>query len=119
MKLDVEDIDTYKIVRCHGLVDGSIRDETDKFVHPIIEEKTSRVLVDLSDVQRITSEGLGVFVTLVARANTKGSRIVFAQPTPFVKAIFDSTQINKFLETEDSIEAGVHRLFEPPAKLKE
>ena len=83
-------------------------------MHPIIEGKSSRVLVDLSDVQRITSEGIGVFVTLVARANTKGSRVVFARPNPFVKAIFDSTQINRFLETEDSIEEGVHRLFQPP-----
>ncbi len=119
MKLDIEDSDSYKIVRCHGLVDGSLRDETDKIVHPIIEEKTSRVLVDLSDVPRITSEGIGVFVTLVARANTKGSRIVFARPTPFVKAIFDSTKITSFLETEDSLEDGVQRLFQPPAELKE
>jgi anti-anti-sigma factor len=116
MKLDVEDNADYKLVRCHGFAGVSLRDEADKIVHPIIEKKASRVLVDLSDVDRITSEELGIFVTLVARANTKGSRVVFAKPTPFVKAIFDSTEINKFLETEDSIEEGVQRLLAPKAK---
>jgi anti-anti-sigma factor len=113
MKIDVEDTADYKLVRCHGSADGSLRDQADKMVHPMIEEKTTRLLVDLADVQRITSEEIGVFVALVARANTKGSRIVFARPTPFVKAIFDSTRINDFLKTEDSIEQGVRRLFEP------
>lgn len=113
MQLDVEDATTHKIVRLGGHLDGTLRDATDELVHPIIEEKSSKLLVDLSGVERITSEGLGVFVTLVARANSKGSRIVFAQPTPFVKAILDTTQLTKFLETEETIEAGVDRLLNP------
>ena len=112
MKLDIEDATDYKIVRLSGIVDATLREAIDQIVHPIIEEKSSKLLVDLSRVQRITSDGLSTFVTLVARANSKGSRIVFAQPTPFVKAIFDTTQLTKFLETEDTIEEGVNRLLE-------
>ena len=113
MKIEVEDASGYKIVRLSGELDRTLREATDEVVHPIIEKKSSRLLIDLSGVQRINSEGLGAFVTLVARANSKGSRIVFASPLPFVKAILDTTQLTKFLETEDTIDAAVDRLLKP------
>jgi len=116
MKLAVENRENYTIVRCHGLVDASLREESDEVVHPLIESHTARVLFDLSGVDRITSEGLSVFVSLVARANSKGSRIVFAAPTPFVKAVLETTQLIKFLETEDTIEQGVDRLLQTVPK---
>ena len=115
MKLEIEEAKGYMIVRCDGNVGGSAREDIDAAIHPMIEHHASRVLIDLSKVDRITSEGIGVFVTLVARANSKQSRVVFANPTPFVKAIFDTTKIIRFLETEESIEAGVARLLEPAA----
>jgi anti-anti-sigma factor len=115
-KLDVEKLDNYTIVRCQGLVDASLREETDQIVHPLIESHSARVLIDLSGVDRITSEGLSVFVSLVARANSKGSRIIFAAPKPFVKAVLETTQLIKFLETEETIEQGVERLLQAVPK---
>ncbi len=117
MKLEVDDADTYKIVRYSGVVDGSAREPTYDLVHPIIEQNGSRVLVDLSGVERINSEGIGVFVTLVSRANQKGSRVVFVQPSPLVKAVFDVTKITQFLTTEDSIDQGIDRLLKPKPKV--
>lgn len=113
MKFEVEDAEGYQVVRCHGIMNSSARESIDDVIHPIIEEKSSRMLIDLAGVERITSEGISLLVTLVARANTKGSHIVFAQPTPFVQAIFDTTKINRFLATEESFDEGVRRLLEP------
>lgn len=80
-------------------------------LHPLIEDGRLRILVDLSAVDRITTEAISVFVTLVSRANAKGSRVVFVNPSPFVRAIFSATKITKFLETEDTLEKGVERLL--------
>ncbi len=111
MKIEVEDKGTYKIIRCSGILGGEVREFSDDAIHPIIEDRDARIIVDLSGVDRITTEGIGVFVTLVSRSNAKGSRIVFVNPRPFVRAIFEATKITKFLETEDTIEAGLERLF--------
>jgi len=109
MRIETEDMGSYHLVRCSGILNNIMRDESSDVIHPLIENH-KRVLVDLSGVDRITTEGISAFVTLVARANAKGSRVVFVNPTPFVKAIFEATQITKFLETVDSLEAGVERL---------
>ncbi len=111
MKFEFEDHDDYRIVRCTGVLSGAIRDVSDDMIHPLIEDKCARILVDLSGVDRITTEGISVFVTLVSRCNAKGSRVVFVNPSPFVRAIFEATKITKFLETEDTIEKGVARLM--------
>jgi anti-anti-sigma factor len=110
MKFDIQDEGSYRILRCSGTL-GSIREESGEMLHPLIEDGQSRILVDLSGVDRITTEAISVFVTLVSRANAKGSRVVFVNPSPFVRAIFSATKITKFLETEDTIEKGLERLF--------
>jgi anti-anti-sigma factor len=112
MKFEVEDRGDYQLVRCSGVLGSGMGEYAGGIVHPLIENEKSRVLVDLSGVDRITSEGLGVFVTLVARANTKGSRVVFVCPSRFVRAVFDTTKIDRFLETEDTFEKGVERLLD-------
>jgi anti-anti-sigma factor len=111
MKFEVEDLGSYHIVRFSGVLDGAIRQLSSDSVHPIIEDKDARVLVDLSGVERLTSEAIAVFVAMVSRANSKGSRVVFVNPSPFVHAIFEITRITKFLETYDSTEKGLDRLL--------
>lgn len=111
MKLEVEDLGSYQIVRFSGVLDGSIRQFSSDSIHPLIEDQGSRVLVDLSGVERLTSEAIAVFVSLVSRSNSKGSRVVFVNPSPFVHAIFEITKITKFLETYDTTEEGLERLL--------
>lgn len=113
MKIEIEDMGSYQLVRCSGILNNMMRGESSDVMHPLIENH-KRVLVDLSGVDRITTEGIGAFVTLVARANAKGSRVVFVNPTPFVKAIFEATQITKFLETAETMEEGILRLSQQP-----
>lgn len=111
MQFTVEDKGSYQLVCCSGTLGGSLREFTDGVIHPLIEDKSSRILVDLSGVDRITTDAINVFVALVSRCNAKGSHVVFVNPSPFVRAIFEATKITKFLETEDTIEAGVERLL--------
>lgn len=111
MKFELEDQGSYRVLRCLGVMDSGMRQYSNDIIHPLVEQPKSKILVDLSGVNRITSEGIGVFVTLVARANTKGSRVVFVCPSPFVDAVFSATKIDRFLETEPTLEAGLKRLL--------
>lgn len=113
MKFEIEDLGTYHLARLSGVLDGSLRDLAASSIHPLIEDKNARVLVDLSGVERLTSEAIAVLVTIVSRANSKGGRIIFVNPSPFVHAIFEITKITKFLETHESSEKGLERLLAP------
>ena len=115
MKFEIEDCGDYRLVRCDGLLGSGVREFSGDIIHPLIEDGKSRILVDLSGVNRITSEGIGVLVTLVSRANAKGCRVVFVCPSPFVQAVFDTTKINRFLETESTFDEGLKRLLEDPS----
>jgi anti-anti-sigma regulatory factor len=58
---------------------------------------------------RITSQGIGLLVTLVSRANSLGGHVVFIHTTPFVQAVFETTKISRFLEACETAEEGVGR----------
>lgn len=111
MKIEVEDKGSYHVFHCSGVLGGTVGEFANDSIHPLIERGKARILFDLEGVDRITTNAISVFVTLVSRANAKGSRVVFVNLSPFVQAVFDTTQIYKFLETEESIEAGVERLL--------
>lgn len=111
MKCEIEDRGDYYMVRCSGVFDSGVRTFFSDVVHPLIEDSRARILVDLAGVDRITSDGLSAMVTLVARANTKGSRVVFAAPSPYVQAVFEATRIDRFLQIEPTFEAGTRRLI--------
>jgi anti-sigma B factor antagonist len=111
MKVDLTDKGAYTLISTNGLLDESAKKEFDEHLHPIIAEGGRKLLVDLSGSERVSSAGIGHLVTLVSRANTKGSRVVLVNPTPFVRSIFHATRLTKFFEIADSTQAGIERLL--------
>ena len=110
MKISLTRHDGYALAKTEGTIDETAKDCFDEHLHPIIESPGQRLLIDLAGSQRITSAGIGHLVTLVSRANAKGSHVVLTQPTSFVNSIFDATKITKFLDVEPSLEKAVNRL---------
>ena len=115
MQVDLLDAGTYTRVILSGLLDEGAKSAFDEHLHPIIEERGCRLLVDLSGVERVSSAGLGHLVTLVSRANTKGNRVVLVSPTPFVRSVFHATKLTRFFEIEESVAKGIERLVSEPA----
>jgi len=101
----------YKMARIEGSIDESGKALFDELLHPLIETPGSHLLLDLSDAERITSMGVGLLVTLVSRANTKGSRVVLAAATPFVSSIFRVTRLTRFFDLADTLDEGVDLLL--------
>jgi anti-anti-sigma factor len=110
MNIEVTEKEGYSLAALHGVLDDSSKQPFDELLHPIIAGGGGRLLIDLSGAERITSAGIGHLVTLVSRANTKGSRIVFANPTPFVKSVFAVTLLDRFLDIAGSADEAMERL---------
>ena len=71
-------------------------------IHPLFTEPGVKVLIDLSGVPRINSQGIAGMVRLVADANTNGCRVVFAAPTPFVGEVLRVTRLDHYFEVAAS-----------------
>lgn len=106
MKITVVPDQDYHFARIEGTIDESAKVLFDEQLHPLIERTGHRLLIDLSAADRITSTGIGLLVTLVSRANTKGGRVVLAGATPFVSSIFRLSRLNRFFDLAPTVEEG-------------
>jgi anti-sigma B factor antagonist len=110
MEITVTTRDGLHIAKLEGVLEESDRRAVQEQLHSLIEDPDSRVVVDLSGVPRMTSSGLGLLVTLVARANTKGAKVVLAAPTPFVASVLKVTRLDNFFGVAPTIDDAIRRL---------
>ena len=97
-------------VTLRGDLDDAAQPALAARVFPLLADRGSRLVIDLSGARRITSAGIGALVTLVARANTNGSRVILAAPTPFVAGVLKTTRLDTFFEIAETVEQAKQRL---------
>ncbi|MFQ5429440.1 MAG: STAS domain-containing protein [Phycisphaerae bacterium] len=90
-------------------LDGVLRDGDDLIstIGRLMDEDHRPIVLDLSRVEMISSAGLGALVQLNARANTQGTRIVLASPSPFVQGVLQTTKLDRFFDVHKSLEAAL------------
>ena len=110
MNVTVCDREEYVLAELDGVIDDDAGPVFREQLHTVIEVPGSRLVLDLSRSQRITSAGIGHLVTLVSRANAKESRVILARPSLFVDSIFKVTKLQNFLEVVPTIEEAVARV---------
>jgi len=71
LTLDIERTDKITIVRCHGQIVSEVSNILYSRVRPMIPD-TKRIVLDLSDVTRMDSMGLGTLVSLYTSARAAG-----------------------------------------------
>ena len=74
LALDIERTDKVTIVRCHGQVVSEVSNILYSKVRPMIPA-TKRIVLDLSDVTRMDSMGLGTLVSLYTSARAAGCEL--------------------------------------------
>ena len=96
MEVEVSQTENCYVVSLSGDLLEEARDVFAKELNPILGERSKAVLLDISGTKYINSAGLGNLVSLVARANTYGCRIVLVSPSPFVAGVLKTTKLNTF-----------------------
>ena len=100
------------LARPEGVIGEDAGDAFREYLHPIVGQGEKNVILDLSEVKRINSRGIGHLVVLVSDANTNRSRVIMANPTAFVAGVFLVSKLDKFFEIADSVEQAIARLRE-------
>lgn len=102
--------DGYVVAALAGNIDESAKAGFDERLHTIIEVPGTCLILDLANADRITSAGINGLVTLVSRANTKGSSVVLVNANPLVSSIFAATKLTRFFDIEPTLAEGIARI---------
>jgi anti-sigma B factor antagonist len=91
------------IVHCQGRI--VYREEANALSSVVGEvlQEGGKVVLDLSGVSAIDSAGIGELVLLHRQAEEKKVELKYANPRPFVRNLFDLTQLDSFLEIHPSV----------------
>lgn len=92
------------LITVKGFLDAYTYEEFEKTINELFEENQYRIVVDLSELQYISSAGAGVFIGAIGTAQENNGNIVILRPTPNVREVFELlglSQIFTFKETRE------------------
>ncbi len=93
---------------------GELKSESAEAVneelHALVSVPDAKVAVDLSEVSLIDSSGLSALINVVTRGRLCTADVVFANPTPFVRSVFEVARLDTFFEIHPNMAAATDRL---------
>lgn len=112
MELKIRQEDGYVVASTVGSIDALADQPFRDKLHPVIRERGTKLILDVVGSNFLSSAGISSIVLLVTDANTCGSRVVLANPSPFVANVLSVTKLDKFLTVAPSIEDAVKLMTE-------
>ena len=107
MELNLSHEPGYVLAQTSGPIDESGRPLLAEYLHPLVSQQGTRLVLDLSGSPRINSEGISLLVKLNADANSHGSRVVMAAPAPFVQNVLSITRLDRFFDLQPTLSQAV------------
>ena len=112
MELQVAHENGYVLASTAGPIDGSAGELFREYLHPLVGQAGTSVVLDLSGSDRIDSVGIGQLVSLVVNANTNSSRVLLAACPPFLSIVFDRSGLTSFFELAASVPEAIRQVLD-------
>ncbi len=110
MEVNVTQHDGYALAVTHGALDDSTAAIFREQLHPLFNDRGVRLVVDIADSPRVSSEGLSAMVRLTSDGNTRGGAVVFVAPSIFVREVLKVTRLDKFFDIADTLSEACERI---------
>jgi anti-anti-sigma factor len=110
MELNLSHESGYVLAATAGPIDDSAEQLLREYLHPLVGQAGTNLIVDLSKSNFVTSIGLGQLVSLAIHANTSSSRVIFAGCTPFVSVVLDRSKLTQFFEVAPTATDAIRRI---------
>ena len=94
-------------VRIAGYLDAHTFEQLDETINGLFKKNQYKVLVDLGQVEYISSAGAGVFIGALQTAQDHEGNIVLMNPTPNVREVFDLLGLSQIFQIADTQEAAI------------
>lgn len=97
------------VISLDGRLDTATSADFDFALEPHTE-KATRLLVDLTGIQYVSSAGLRVFLMLAKKLQKVGGKLVLCNMSGSVREVFDIAGFSKILQIESDREDGLKAL---------
>ena len=99
------------LVNVKGFLDAYTYEQLEKVINDLFTTKVFRIIVELSELQYISSAGAGVFIGAIGTAQESNGNIVILKPTPNVREVFDLLGLSQIFSFKDTREEAL-KLFQ-------
>lgn len=110
MELTQADRDNYHVVPVQGDVDAVSAIDLDTTLKEAIDQDDRHLLVDCSNLNYISSPGIGVFTSRIEECEAKGMKIILYGMSEKVFRVFEILGLNELLPIVDTKEDAIKLL---------
>ncbi|MCD4657237.1 MAG: STAS domain-containing protein [Planctomycetes bacterium] len=106
-EITIEESETgITIINVNGFVDAQTFEIMESKLDELIRERKTKLIVNLTDTEYISSAGAGVFITARTQAEELGGAILLMNPNEAVREVFDILGLSAFFNIIDNVEEG-------------
>jgi len=102
---DVEDI---KVVEIAGKLNTGASPEAETFINDLIDEGATKILLNLEDLDFISSTGLRVILATGKKLSAVGGKVVLCSPNKTVSDVFKMSGFNQMFSVLDTEEEALN-----------
>ncbi len=96
------------LLKIKGFLDTTTSSEVSNKLKEILNKGEQKLIVDMSNVNYVSSAGWGVFVGEIRTIRERGGDLKIVQMTPDVYEVFEMLEFNRILEYYETIEESVN-----------
>jgi len=108
--LERSDIDGVTVLRLNGSLDQGELTDVEKSFHAATDEQGAAVILDLSNVDYLSTPAISMFLDAAKSLKGAGGRIIATGPQPRVGEVLRRLRLDAFLPVTGSVDEGVKRL---------
>ena len=86
------------LLKVKGFIDTTTAPEFEKTFQGVLKDKKFKIVIDLKEVNYISSAGWGIFISEIKRIRRNGGDIKLAAMSPEVREVFELLEFNSILK---------------------
>ncbi len=107
MELSKKQTDNIWIITIKGRLNAASAPEAEDYIFKIISAENKYLILNLANLEYISSGGLRIFLKAVKEINALGGNIVLCNPHSCVENIIDMAGLNEFLTIKATEEESI------------
>lgn len=101
------------VLTLHGRLDELATGETEQTLMAPVENGAERIVLDLADVEYVSSSGMRVLVAFLRAVQGHGGALKLCALSPFVAEVFEISNLSRLFEIHPDQDAALHAFGDP------
>jgi len=107
MQISSRELKRVNVVTVSGRVDSASAPEMEKSLQSLLDHRRNQIVVELADVEYMSSAGLRALVSALKAAKKGGGDLVIARPSTRVREVIELAGLTAVFSVHDDVVAAV------------